>query len=88
MTLYLPHDVEPGMIELVPYDKSASPRGPSAAVAVGVWFYYATSGTLTIYDMSSDTITGDFYFQAMHEKDAAKTITVMGAFNQVPLAKQ
>lgn len=93
LTLYLLHDVAPGVIELKPYDKSASPRGPSAAVAIGVWFYYVTEGTLTVYDVSdgatsNGVITGDFYFQAAHEEDATKTVTVMGAFNQVPLVKK
>jgi hypothetical protein len=89
VTIYLPHDVAPGQIEMKPFDKSALAYGPSAAAyAGGIWFYYADSGTITVESVSGDTITASFEFTATREDDAAKVITVKGTFNQAPLVKK
>lgn len=86
-TLFLPLDVKPGKITLKAYSKTGT-QAPSAAIIIGAWTYYATSGTLTVDSMSDGKITGSFEFKAAHQEDASKVVTVKGAFNQIPLVKK
>ena len=85
VTLFLPHDVAPGIIDLNPYDRSAATKGPSAAIYIGMWLYYATDGIFAVESVSDDAISGSFEFTAVHQEDAAKTVTVAGWFEQLPL---
>jgi hypothetical protein len=88
VTLFIPHDVALGSVELRPYDESAATQGPGAAIYVGMWLYYATGGTLTVDAVSDDAISGSFEFTAVHEEDDTKIVTVAGAFDQLPLVEK
>jgi hypothetical protein len=88
VTLFILHDVKPGKITLKPYDKKSAAKGPSAAIFIGAWFYYASGGTLTVDSVADNKITGSFEFKASREDDPSKSVTVKGAFNQIPLVKK
>jgi hypothetical protein len=88
VVLYLPFDVAPGQIELRPFDKSASPYGPTATVVSGAFSYLAEGGTVVVESVGNGTITGIFAFTAAHEMDPARRVTATGAFNQIPLVKK
>jgi hypothetical protein len=84
LTIMLKLDTAPGIIEMRPYDQNLAAKGPSAAIFVGAWYYYATHGTYEITDITHDYVSGRFNFEANRE-DGNGTIAVSGAFNQIPL---
>lgn len=85
LTLFLRTDTKSGGLEMLPYDKSKTPKGPTAAIFIGAWYYYATSGVFQITEINNQYVSGIFTFDAAREGDASITITVTGAFNQIPL---
>jgi len=87
LTLFIPHNIAPGTVTLLPYNKSSATQGPGAAIFIGAWYYYADGGTLVVDSMGDDTLTGSFQFNATRE-DGNGQITVAGAFNQMPLVKK
>ncbi len=88
VTLFLPLDLKPGEITLKPYVASADPIGPSASFSTGFDLYEATEGTLTLDEVSGDTITGSFVFKAVLLTAADKNIDVTGEFSGIALTNQ
>jgi hypothetical protein len=88
VTLFLPFDVQPGEITLKPYVVGANSIGPSASFSTGLELYGATEGTLTLDEMSGDTITGSMVFKAVSTSAAEKSVGVTGEFSGIVLVKK
>ena len=88
VTLFLPFDLKPGEITLKTYVASADPIGPSASFGAGFDLYGATEGTLTLDEVSGNTITGSFVFKAVSSNAAEKSIDVTGEFSGIALTNQ
>lgn len=84
LSIMLKLDTKPGLIAMRTYDKSAAAKAPTAAIFVGAWFYYVTSGTYEITEITHEYVSGRFHFEAIRD-DGNGTIIVSGAFNQIPL---
>jgi hypothetical protein len=85
LTLFLKTDTQAGGLEMLPYDKSKTPKGPTAAIFIGAWYYYATKGSFQITEINNQYVSGIFSFEGAREGDANITISVTGAFNQIPI---
>jgi hypothetical protein len=86
VTLFLPFDLTPGEITLKPYAATANPIEPSATFSIGSDVFGALAGTLTLDEVSGDTITGSFAFKAVSSSATEKSIDVTGEFSGVALA--
>lgn len=84
VTLFTPLAVKVGEQKMVPHS-STYVEGYSAAIFIGAWFYHASAGTLTIEDVSNNTISGRFAFTAPREGDPSKVVKVTGEFKQIPI---
>ena len=86
-TLFLPHGISVGATALKTYDQGSATKGPSATIYIGMRLYTATEGMLVI-ESAGDTISGTFFFSAVQKDDPDKQVTVVGAFNELPLVKK
>jgi hypothetical protein len=84
LTLFLPHDISPGPLPLIPYDSSSFSKGPSGTIYMGFDLFVADGG-LVMLDAVGDTITGSFVFVAHGDDDSSQLVTVSGVFNEIPL---
>ncbi len=88
VTLFLPHELSDIMLAVTPYDASSLTKGPSAAIYVGFTLYTATDGMFIFEEISDDSITGTFFFEAANQDDPNDTISVTGTFNELALGNQ
>jgi hypothetical protein len=87
-TLFIPHTVSATIIPMLPYEMLAQTKGPSGTIYIGMDLYTADEGVFVIEAVEGDTISGTFYFSATNEDDPDTVISVVGAFNQLPLVKK
>jgi hypothetical protein len=75
-------------ITLIPYDPFGSTKAPSAAVYIEDVLYTALAdGMFILEEVTDDTISGTFFFEAVNENDPEDVISVMGTFVEIPLPK-
>lgn len=83
ITLFIPLDVNPGVLIMTPYDSSSSTKGPGAAIYKGLTLFTNTDGIIMIEAMQDNTISGMFAFTAIDE--SGNEMAVTGFFNELPL---
>jgi hypothetical protein len=87
--LALPENLNDNMmLALIPYDPFTAVKAPSAAVYIGDVLYTAQNDGLIIFDeITDETISGTFFFDAVNSEDPNDVVSVMGTFVKLPLPK-
>ena len=88
VSLFIPLDVTPGVINFGKYPSGSFSKSPNAAVFIGSGLYYADGGVIMIEAVDGKTITGSFVFTGSWEADDSRKVTVSGVFNQYPLVNK
>ena len=80
--LALPTDLgNNDVLALIAYDPYASIKAPSAAVYIGDVLYTAQNDGMILFDeITADTLTGTFFFEAVNAENPDEVISVMGTF--------
>jgi hypothetical protein len=76
------------MLTIVGYDESASAKSPSATVYTASTLYAATEGMIILEDSTDEVISGTFLFEAANPDNPDDTVSVTGAFTDLPLDNQ
>jgi len=88
VSLFIPLDVAPGIINFGEYPRSSFSKSPNAAVFIGSGLYYADGGVIMIESVENNLLTGSFAFTGTWEADDSRKVTVSGVFNQYPLVNK
>lgn len=87
VTLFMPHELS-DMLMITPYDSSSLTHGPGSAIYVGFTLYTANDGFFVFDEITDDTVTGTFFFNAANQDDPNDIIQVAGSFSELPLGNQ
>ena len=88
VSLFIPLDVTPGVINFGEYPSGSFSKSPNAAVFIGSGLYYADGGVIMIETVENGLLTGSFVFTGSWEADDSRKVTVSGVFNQYPLVNK
>ncbi len=86
--LFLPHELSDTMLTIMPYNVTSPTKGPSAIMYAGSTLYTANDGFIVFEEITDDTVTGTFFFNAANQDDPNDIISVTGSFNELPLGNQ
>ena len=88
VSLFIPLDVTPGVINFGKYPGGSFSKAPNAAIFIGSGLYYADGGVIMIESVEKNLLTGSFVFVGSWEADDSRKVTVSGVFNQYPLVNK
>ena len=88
VSLFIPLDVTPGVINFGKYPSGSFSKSPNAAIFIGSGLYYADGGVIMIESVDNNLLTGSFVFTGTWEADDSRKVTVSGVFNQYPLVNK
>ena len=88
VSLFIPLDVAPGVINFGKYPRGSFSKSPNAAIFIGSGLYYANGGVIMIESVENNLLTGSFAFTGTWEADDSRKVTVSGVFNQYPLVNK
>lgn len=88
VSLFIPLDVAPGVINFGEYPRGSFSKSPNAAIFIGSGLYYADGGVIMIDSVENNLLTGSFAFVGTWEADDSRKVTVTGVFNEYPLVNK